>query len=299
MTYGYMRNYEDRVRRAVNTPDATAASPCGRAAWSPTSPSARSAASQAGMKRAVAGAEREQREGASGKWVAHWKMVHIVRPVWEKAGQDNQLGRPVPRAHLHGGRCRRPGPARAGAAHRPRRARPAQRRPAVRQRVRPGVPGGGAEAGRLLRQRRRPLPDGGHGDRRDPPQHPLGVAAQGGARSPRPTKPPASRRGDAFSAELFERLLAEEYAKLLAGEQPRRPRRLQDDDAADRARDRRDLRRRPVQGALVHRPAQHQPRQSRPGGGEAADRPVHGCVRPGRHPHHPEPGFRGREIAAV
>ena len=48
------------------------------------------------MKRAVAGAEREQREGASGKWVAHWKMVHIVRPVWEKAGQDNQLGRTFP-----------------------------------------------------------------------------------------------------------------------------------------------------------------------------------------------------------
>jgi malate synthase len=45
------------------------------------------------MKRAVAGAEREQREGASGKWVAHWKMVHIVRPVWERAGADNQLGR--------------------------------------------------------------------------------------------------------------------------------------------------------------------------------------------------------------
>src|SRR5436853_506061 len=49
-----------------------------------------------GMKRAVAGAEREQREGASGKWVAHWKMVHIVRPVWERAGQDNQLGRKFP-----------------------------------------------------------------------------------------------------------------------------------------------------------------------------------------------------------
>jgi malate synthase len=49
------------------------------------------------MQRAVAGAEREQREGASGKWVAHWKMVHIVRPVWEKAGADNQLGRPFPR----------------------------------------------------------------------------------------------------------------------------------------------------------------------------------------------------------
>jgi malate synthase len=51
----------------------------------------------AGMSRATAGAEREQREGASGKWVAHWKMVHIVRPVWEKVGQANQLGRSFPR----------------------------------------------------------------------------------------------------------------------------------------------------------------------------------------------------------
>jgi malate synthase len=44
----------------------------------------------------VAGAQREQREGASGKWVAHWKMVHIVRPVWEQAGALNQLGRAFP-----------------------------------------------------------------------------------------------------------------------------------------------------------------------------------------------------------
>jgi malate synthase len=50
-----------------------------------------------GMKRAVAGAEREQREGASGKWVAHWKMVHIVRPVWDTVGEANQLGRAFPR----------------------------------------------------------------------------------------------------------------------------------------------------------------------------------------------------------
>ena len=49
------------------------------------------------MTKAIAGAEREQREGASGKWVAHWKMVHIVRPVWEKAGDANQLGRDFPR----------------------------------------------------------------------------------------------------------------------------------------------------------------------------------------------------------
>jgi len=45
------------------------------------------------MKKAKAGAAREQREGASGKWVAHWKMVHIVRPVWDEVGEDNQLGR--------------------------------------------------------------------------------------------------------------------------------------------------------------------------------------------------------------
>jgi malate synthase len=48
------------------------------------------------MEKALSGAEREQREGASGKWVAHWKMVHIIRPVWEKAGQTNQLGRKFP-----------------------------------------------------------------------------------------------------------------------------------------------------------------------------------------------------------
>jgi hypothetical protein len=48
------------------------------------------------MRRAVAGAEREQSAGASGKWVAHWKMVHIVRPVWERIGEDNQLGRKFP-----------------------------------------------------------------------------------------------------------------------------------------------------------------------------------------------------------
>src|SRR6476619_1283972 len=49
------------------------------------------------MERAVAGAAREQREGASGKWVANWKMVHIVRPVWETVGADNKLGRAFPR----------------------------------------------------------------------------------------------------------------------------------------------------------------------------------------------------------
>lgn len=96
MTYGYMRNYEDRVRRACNTPDKLGQHALWQGGMEPNIPVGSEAGVTSGMKRAVAGAEREQREGASGKWVAHWKMVHIVRPVWEKAGEDNQAGRKFP-----------------------------------------------------------------------------------------------------------------------------------------------------------------------------------------------------------
>jgi malate synthase len=96
MTYGYMRTYEDRVRRAVNTADLEGRFALWQGGMEPNIPVGSAAGVAAGMKKAVAGAEREQREGASGKWVAHWKMVHIVRPVWEKAGQINQLGRIFP-----------------------------------------------------------------------------------------------------------------------------------------------------------------------------------------------------------
>ena len=97
MTYGYMRNYEDRVRRAVNTPDRNGRFALWQGGMEPNIPVGSEAGVAASMAKAVAGAEREQRAGASGKWVAHWKMVHIVRPVWEKAGQDNQMGRAFPR----------------------------------------------------------------------------------------------------------------------------------------------------------------------------------------------------------
>ncbi len=96
MTYGYMRNYEDRVRRAVNTPDREGNCALWQGGMEPNIPVGSPAGVAASMKKAVAGAEREQSEGASGKWVAHWKMVHIVRPVWEKAGEANQLGRKFP-----------------------------------------------------------------------------------------------------------------------------------------------------------------------------------------------------------
>lgn len=96
MTYGYMRNYEDRVRRAVNTPDRAGNFALWQGGMEPNIPVGSQAGVAAGMKKAVAGAQREQREGASGKWVAHWKMVHIVRPVWEEVGEPNQLGRKFP-----------------------------------------------------------------------------------------------------------------------------------------------------------------------------------------------------------
>ncbi len=96
MTYGYMRTYEDRVRRAVNTPDTNGRFALWQGGMEPNIPVGSEAGVASGMKRAKAGAEREEAAGASGKWVAHWKMVHIVRPVWEESGRDNQLGREFP-----------------------------------------------------------------------------------------------------------------------------------------------------------------------------------------------------------
>jgi malate synthase len=96
MTYGYMRNYEDRVRRAVNTPDRNGRCALWQGGMEPNIPVGTEVGVAAGMNRAKAGGKRELLAGASGKWVAHWKMVHIVRPVWEQAGADNQLGRQFP-----------------------------------------------------------------------------------------------------------------------------------------------------------------------------------------------------------
>lgn len=96
MTYGYMRKYEDRVRRCVNSPDENGRFALFQGGMEPNIPVGSQEGVEASMKNALAGAEREQKAGASGKWVAHWKMVHIIRPVWEKIGEINQLGRSFP-----------------------------------------------------------------------------------------------------------------------------------------------------------------------------------------------------------
>lgn len=96
MTYGYMRNYEDRVRRCVNTPDQNGRHALWQGGMEPNIPVGSEKGVADSMKRALAGAVREEQEGASGKWVAHWRMVHIIRPVWEKVGKINQLGREFP-----------------------------------------------------------------------------------------------------------------------------------------------------------------------------------------------------------
>jgi malate synthase len=96
MTYGYMQVYEDRVRRAVNTPDRNGRFALWQGGMEPNIPVGSRKGVADGMQRAVAGGKREQQAGASGKWVAHWKMVHIVRPIWEEVGAANQLGRTFP-----------------------------------------------------------------------------------------------------------------------------------------------------------------------------------------------------------
>lgn len=96
MIYGYMRKYEDRVRRTVNTPDINGNFALWQGGMEPNIPVGSTEGIASSMKKATAGAEREQREGASGKWVAHRKMVYVIRPVWEKAGEANQLGRKFP-----------------------------------------------------------------------------------------------------------------------------------------------------------------------------------------------------------
>ena len=225
MTYGYMRNYEDRVRRAVNTPDRNGGCALWQGGMETNIPVGSDAGVAAGMKRAVAGAEREQREGASGKWVAHWKMVHIVRPVWEKAGEDNQLGRAFPPL-TYTARDAAGLPLLEPA---PRTVRGARDLLSVALQYGNAF-GQGFQAAAL-----KPADFFGNDDvlylMEDMATGEIRLSIlwewlHKGAALTEGDAATGARAGDTFGAPLFARLLEEEYAKLLRGGRPRRARRL-------------------------------------------------------------------------
>ena len=292
MTYGYMRIYEDRVRRAVNTPDKRGQFALWQGGMEPNIPVGSEAGVTSGMKRAVAGAEREQREGASGKWVAHWKMVHIVRPVWEKAGQDNQLGRKFPpltytSADADGLFLLETAPRTVRGA---------------RDLLSVALQYGNAFLQGLQAAALKPADYFGNDD----VLYLMEDMATGEIRlsilwewlhkdaSLTADDDIGVKAGDTFTPELFATAARRGVRQAAARQQPRRARRVEEHDAAHRARDRRDLRHRCGQAAVVHRPAQHQPRQPRPDRSQAANPAARGSVPQGRHADHGEPGLHGR-----
>jgi malate synthase len=215
MTYAYMRAYEDRVRRAVNMPDLDGRFALWQGGMEAQIPVGTERGVEAAMRKAVAGAEREQREGASGKWVAHWKMVHIVRPVWERAGEDNQLGRPFP-ALTH-----TPGDATALTALEPapRTVRGARDLLSV------GLQYGNAFLRGYQAAALKPADFFGDGDvlylMEDMATGEIRLSilwewVHKAARFTRDDPAADVRAGDAMTPALFERLLDEEHAKLLA-----------------------------------------------------------------------------------
>jgi malate synthase len=214
MPYGYMRNYEDRVRRAVNTPDINGRCALWQGGMEPNIPVGSEQGVAESMRKAVAGAEREQREGASGKWVAHWKMVHLVRPVWERAGEDNQLSRPFPplsytQADADGLTLLEPAP---------RTIRGARNLLSVALQYGNAF-GQGFQAAAL-----KPADFFGNEDilylMEDMATGEIRMSIlwewiHKGARLTEDDPETGSKAGDAFTVEIFERLLDEEYGKLL------------------------------------------------------------------------------------
>ena len=292
MTYGYMRNYEDRVRRAVNTPDRLGQCALWQGGMEPNIPVGSEAGVASGMKRATGGAEREQREGASGKWVAHWKMVHIVRPVWEKVGQDNQLGRAFPRltytaADAAGLTTLEPAPRTIRGA---------------RDLLSVALQYGNAFGQGLQAAALKPADFFGNDDvlylMEDMATGEIRLSILWEWLHKRATLTEddeiGAKAGDRFTPELCARLLAEEYREASEREQPRRPRRLEVDDAPDRQGHRRRVRSRRAETAVVHRSPQRESRQRQPVRSREAYSPPDGRVPDRRNAHYKEPGLRVR-----
>ena len=261
----------------------------------PNIPVGSEAGVEAAMKKAVAGGEREQREGASGKWVAHWKMVHIMRPVWERVGQDNQLGREFPALTY----TAEDADGLTLLEDAPRTVRGARDLLSV------GLQYGNAFGRGFQAAALKPadffgdddvlylMEDAATGEIR------LSVLWEWLHKSGRFTaddQETGVRAGDPLTEELFLRLLDEEYAKLLAADDHD----VHEDSKATtlpiaRAIVER-LRAGAGQGALVHRPAQPQPQQRGPRHRRSADPRVPRRVRPRRHAHHPKPRLRHHQL---
>ena len=200
----------------------------------PNIPVGSQAGVESGMKRAVAGGEREQREGASGKWVAHWKMVHIVRPVWEKAGattsSDARFRRSPTRTRRDGLLLLEPAPRTVRGA---------------RDLLSVALQYGNAFGQGLQAAALKPADFFGNDDvlylMEDMATGEIRVSIlwewlHKDARFTDDDTGTGVKAGDRFSPELFRQLLDEEYGEAAAGRPSRCSRRLQGHDPSDRAR---------------------------------------------------------------
>ena len=153
MTYGYMRNYEDRVRRAVNTPDRNGRFALWQGGMEPNIPVGTEAGVTAGMqprnsRRHARIASRRQRQVGSALENGAYCSAGLGR------SRRRQSTRPrISAAHVHPAGCRWFGVARASASHDSRSARFAKRRAAIWQCFRAGISGRRAQARGFFRQR--------------------------------------------------------------------------------------------------------------------------------------------------
>ena len=181
-------------------------------------------------------------------------MVHIVRPVWERVGEDNQLGRQFPPlGYTDADQA-------ALLSSSPPRGPCAARAICSAWRLQYGNAfGQGMQAAAL-----KPADFFGNDDvlylMEDMATGEIRLSIlwewihKGAALTA--DDPIGVKAGDRFTLDLFARLLEEEYDKLRRAEQPRRPRQLENTTLPIAREIVETLRARAAEAAVVHRPAQ-------------------------------------------
>ena len=156
MSYGYMRNYEDRVRRAVNTPDSKGTAQLGKAAWSRISRLDPRKAWPTACGRPSSGRNASSGKGPAasgwptGKWFISCDRSGRTR------GRTTSWGVTFPPTDVHPGGRRRLNALGERAANDPRCARPASVGLQYGNAFGQGFQAAALQTGGLLRQRRRP-----------------------------------------------------------------------------------------------------------------------------------------------